>query len=113
MQDSGDTPMLIPLDTLKEQIAQAVATAKAYDVPDVCVRLGIQQAVEENDSQEAFNSKRLYVRRRILSWCEADLLDLAARVLREYASEDLADTVSEMTDHSEHRVSALVRRDVL
>ncbi|PRG41446.1 hypothetical protein C6T68_05405 [Burkholderia multivorans] len=105
--------MLIPLDTLKEQIAQAVATAKAYDVPDVCVRLGIQQAVEENDSQEAFNSKRLYVRRRILSWCEADLLDLAARVLREYASEDLADTVSEMTDHSEHRVSALVRRDVL
>ncbi|PRG84877.1 hypothetical protein C6T66_18255, partial [Burkholderia multivorans] len=113
MQGSLVTPVLIPLDTLREQIAQTVAAAKAYDVPDVCVRLGIQQAVEESDAQEAFNSKRLYVRRRILSWNEADLVDLATRVLREYPSEDLADTVSEMTVHAEHRVSPLVRRDVL
>lgn len=113
MQGSLITPVLIPLDTLREQIAQTVAAAKAYDVPDVCVRLGIQQAVEESDAQEAFNSKRLYVRRRILSWNEADLVDLATRVLREYPSDDLADTVSEMTVHAEHRVSPLVRRDVL
>lgn len=113
MQGSLVTPVLIPLDTLREQIGQAVAAAKAYDVPDACVRLGIQQAVEEGDAQEAFSSKRLYVRRRILSWNEADLLALAMRVLREYPSEDLTDTVSEMTVHAEHRVSALVRRDVL
>ncbi|WP_080430469.1 hypothetical protein [Burkholderia ubonensis] len=113
MQGSLVTPVLIPLDTLREQIAQAVAAAKAYEVPDACVRMGIQQAVEESDAQEAFSSKRLYVRRRILSWSEADLLDLAKRVLREYPSEDLADTVSETTIHAEHRVSALVRRDVL
>lgn len=113
MQESLVTPSVIPLDTLREQIAQAVAAAKAYEVPDACVRLGIQQAVEEVDAQEAFSSKRLYVRRRILSWNEADLLDLATRVLREYPSEDLADTVSEATVHAKHRVSALVRRDVL
>ena len=41
------------------------------------------------------------------------MLALATAVLREYASEDLADTVSEMTVHAEHRVSTLVRRDVL
>lgn len=113
MERSLVTPALIPLDTLREQIAQAIAAAKAYEVPDACVRLGIQQAVEEGDAQEAFSSKRLYVRRRILVWNEADLLDLAMRVLREYASEDLADTVSEITVHAEHRVTALVRRDVL
>lgn len=113
MQGVQVTPALIPLDTLREQIAQAIATAKAYDVPAVCVRLGIQQIVADGDAQEAFGSKRMYVRRRILSWDEADLLALAARVLREYASEDLENTVSEMTVHAEHRVSALVRCDVL
>lgn len=113
MQGSLVKPVVIPLDTLREQIAQAIAAAKAYEVPDACVRMGIQQAVAEGDAQEAFSSKRLYVRRRILSWSEADLLDLATRVLREYPSEDLADTVSETTIHAEHRVSALVRRDVL
>lgn len=103
----------IPLDTLREQIAQAIAGAKAHDVPAVCVRVGIQRAVEENDAQEAFRSKRVYVRNRILTWNEADLLALAGRVLREFASDDLSDTVSEMTVHAEHRVSELVRRDVL
>lgn len=104
---------LVPLDTLREQIARAVATAKAYDVPAACVRLGIQAAAAEGDAQEAFGSKRLYVRRRILDWSESDLLGLAARVLRDYASDELADTVSEITLHAEHRVSTLVRRDVL
>jgi hypothetical protein len=103
----------IPLDTLREQIAQAIAGAKAHDVPAVCVRVGIQRAVEENDAQEAFRSKRVYVRNRILTWNEADLLALAGRVLHEFASDDLSDTVSELTVHAEHRVSELVRRDVL
>lgn len=113
MQGPYVKPPLIPLDTLREHIALAVATAKAYDVPDVCVRLGIQQTVGPDDAQEAFGSKRMYVRRRILTLDEAALLELAARVLREYPSDDLADIMSEMTVHAEHRVSQLVRRDVL
>ncbi|MBN3815344.1 hypothetical protein G3N57_01410 [Paraburkholderia sp. Se-20369] len=80
---------LVPLDTLREHIARAVAAAKAYEIPDACVRPGIQQAVEDGDAQEAFNSKRLYVRHRILTWSEQALLDLAMRVLREYPSDDL------------------------
>lgn len=113
MQGSSATLPIVPLETLREKIAQAVAVAKSYELPDVCVRLGIQPAVEPEDAQEAHSSKRLYVRRRILTWDETALLDLAARVLREYPSGDLADTFSEMTIHAEHRVSQLVRRDVL
>jgi len=103
----------MPLDTLREQIALAIALAKAHEVPAACVRLGIQSAIESDDEQEAFRSKRMYVRRRIVTWGDIDLLNLAQRVLREYGSEELADTVFEMTLHTEHRVSELVRRDVL
>lgn len=107
------TTLTVPLDTLREQIALAIAQVKAHEVPAACVRLGIQSAVQADDEQEAFRSKRMYVRKRILIWREVELLDLAQRVLREYGSEDLADTVSEMTVQAEHRVSELVRRDVL
>lgn len=107
------TAPAIPLDTLREQIALAIASTKAYDVPAACVRLGIQASEGADDAQEAFRSKRLYVRHRILTWNEADLLALAQRVLHEYAAADLADLVSEMTLHAQHRVSELVRRDVL
>jgi hypothetical protein len=107
------TAPAIPLDTLRERIAMAIASAKAYDVPAACVRLGIQASEGADDSQEAFRSKRLYVRHRILTWNEADLLALAQRVLHEYAAAELADLISEMTVHAQYRVSELVRRDVL
>ena len=113
MVTSNVKPPIVPLDTLRDLIAQAVATAKAYDIPEVCARFGVQDEVGPDDGQEAFGSKRLYVRRRILAWDEPALLDLAARVLREYHSNDLAETLTEMTRHAEHRVSQLVRRDVL
>lgn len=88
----------IPLGTLREQISQAISgSVKALDVPAACVRLGIREKVEETDAQETFGSKRICVRTRILPWHEQELLALATAVRREYASEDLADTISEMT----------------
>ena len=104
----------VPLETLRDRIAEAIAGGvKAYNVPVACVRLGIQDSVKESDGTEAFGSKRMYVKNRLLSLSRADLLRIAEAVLLEYASGDLSDTVSEMTRHSEHRVSELVRRDVL
>lgn len=104
----------IPLDTLREQIAGAIqANVKAYSVPSACVRLGIQSEIGECDGQEAFGSKRMYVKSRILELNEPELLALGARVLNEYPADDLADSVSEMSVHAEHRVSTLVRSDVL
>lgn len=99
---------------LREQIGRALAASvKAYDVPETCVRLGIQSSVEDNDNQEAFGSKRLYVVRRLKGWEQAALLELATRVLREHQAPELQDLVSALTLHAEHRVSDLVRRDVL
>lgn len=104
---------IVPFETLREQIAQALAVVKAYELPHVCVRLGIQPSVEPEDGQEAHGSKRVYVRRRILGLSEPALLELAAKVLREFPNEDLAETFTELAAHGEHRVSKLVRCDVL
>jgi hypothetical protein len=105
MRGANITEPIILLDMLRRLIADAVAVAKSYELPNVCVRLGIQQAVEPDDAQEAHASKRLYVRQRILTLEEPALLELAARVLREYPSEDLSDVYSEMALHGEHRVT--------
>ena len=75
---------VVPLETLRDHIAEAIATrVKAYNVPSACVRFGIQDKVEETDAQEAFGSKRIYVRTRILPWHRRELLALATAVLRE------------------------------
>jgi len=77
------------------------------------MRIGIQAKVEEGEADEAFRSKRGYVKRRILELERADLLRIAEKIVNEYGAPDLAETLSEMTTHAAQRVSPLVRRDVL
>ena len=104
----------IPLDAVRDQIADAVAGyVKAHNVPAACMRIGIQAKVEEGEADEAFRSKRGYVKRRILELERSDLLRIAEKIVNEYGAPDLAETLSEMTTHAAQRVSPLVRRDVL
>jgi hypothetical protein len=105
---------LIPLDTLRDRIAEAVAAnVKAYNVPAVCVRVGIQQSVEPDDSNEAFRSRRVYVKNRLLNFNGPELLRIAGEILKEFSNAALEDVVSEMTVHAERRISEITRRDVL
>jgi hypothetical protein len=99
-----------PLETLRDAIAEALWRAvSAPSLPAACVALGLR----DGDSTEAMHSKRKYVRNRITTFKGPELLALAQRVTEEYGAPDLADFVSELTTHADHRVTDLTRRAVL
>ncbi len=105
--------MTIPLDTLREHIANTIwAKVSAPNVPSVCQALGIQENGQEDDASDAFRSKRGYVRKHLLKKDKVALLQIAANVLTEFDSEELEETLSEMTTQAEHRVSQVTRKDV-
>lgn len=101
------------LDALREEIANAIACEKSYNVPALCVRLGLLSEDTEAERNAAFNSKRSYVRPMLRDMNEADLLRVAELTLEDVDYEKLEVLVAEMTKHSDHRVSTLVRKDVL
>lgn len=104
------TAKQIPLDTLRDSISEALSThVKSYNMPSVCVGLGLAPG----ESDEAHRSKKLYVKSRLLGLKEQELLRIAADTLKEFDDETLADMVSEMTLHAEHRITEITRRDVL
>lgn len=104
------TAQRIPLDTLRDSISEALAThVKSYNIPEICTGLGLKPG----ESDEAHRSKRLYVKNRLLGLKEPELLRIAADVLMEVNDAALADTISEMTVHAEHRITEVTRRDVL
>lgn len=78
-------------------------------LPAACVALGLR----DGDSAEAMGSKRKYVRSRITTFKGPELLALAQRVVGEYGAADLADYLSELTTHADHRITDLTRRAVL
>lgn len=101
------------LESLREAIADAIATEKSYNVPALCVRLGLLAQATDEDKAEAFRSKRAYVRPMLRDLNEADLLKVAQRTLEEVEDPALELLVTEITKHADHRVSVLVRKDVL
>lgn len=99
----------LPLETLRDAIADGLWTLSASDVPDACTRLGLAPGTAE----EAFRSKRKYVRSRITTRSGSELLELAQAILLEYEMPSLQDFLSELTTHAEHRVTDLTRRAIL
>jgi AbiJ N-terminal domain 3 len=104
----------IPLDKIREEIAETIwRNVSAQDVPRVCKSLGIQTAVADGEPAEAFSSKRRYVRNRLLEKSKAELLEITENVLAQFDAPKLSDLLSESTVNAQHRVSVLVRKDVL
>ena len=62
---------------LREAIAEALHPVKSYDLPDVCQAFGLT----EGNGEEAYASKRNYVRSRIQDYTEDQLLELGSRVV--------------------------------
>lgn len=96
----------IPLDQFRECIANALYQVKAHTLPAVCTKFGLASG----DESEAFSSKRYYVINRLSGYTKEQLIQLATAVLHEYEDTDLADLLSEITTHAEHRVSEITRR---
>ena len=104
----------IALDTLRDRISEGItANVKSYNVPAICVRVGIQEVVEPTDADEAFKSRRVYVKSRILQLDMPALLKIAAAVLNEFEVPKLTEVVSELTVHATHRITEVTRRDTL
>lgn len=91
----------IPIDQLRWAIADALHAVSANDLPQVCVRLGL----ESGDANQSFRSKRKYVYNRISNSDFPSLLTLAQSVIDEISAEALADLLADITVHAEHRVT--------
>lgn len=99
----------VPLDSLRNRISEVLHSVKAYDLREVCIKLGLEQGEDE----EAYRSKRIYVKNRLLNLNEPELLKIASDVLKEFDDSVLDDMVSEMTTHSINRITEITRRDIL
>jgi hypothetical protein len=98
---------------IRTLIPAVLHEVKSYDLPRACTQLGIRPSVGPGDETEAHASKRSYVITRIADLSEDELVELARKVLLKYPDESLMEALVELTVHSQHRVSRLVRGDVL
>jgi hypothetical protein len=75
-------------DAVRNAIASALAEhVKSYDLPGICVGLGLSAG----DESEAFSSKRVYVKSRLIEKRGDDLLEIGRMVMDDYGDVELGD----------------------
>lgn len=94
---------------LRELIANALASEKAYNLPAVGERFGLSPG----EGAEAFASKRTYALKRLVALDVEALPCLAERVLAEYYSYPLDEYLQKLREESETLLSPLTRQRVI
>jgi very-short-patch-repair endonuclease len=97
-----------PLNKLREAIADALAEEKSYNLPKVCEEFGLPPGTNE----EAYSSKRVYVKQRLIGKSEEILINLAQRVLKDYSSEELRKILSQFISGN-FKISLINRKNIL
>ena len=94
------------IQSLRHELASAISDYKAYDVPRVCARLGLEEGSEE----EAFQSKYRYASSRLVAIEIESLLLKARSLLAEIDAFDLREVVEKITDLHRPEITRLTRR---
>jgi hypothetical protein len=83
---------------LRDAIAEALwAHVRAQDLAEVCVYLGLEP---QGEYENPFDSKRGYVRGRLLTKSLDELTELARKVVAQFGDEDLAKVLERLGAHS-------------
>jgi hypothetical protein len=99
----------VQLSELREAIASVIAVEKAYNVPALCVRLGL----DDGEVSEAMSSKARYASTRLAKLPAERLIGVAKALLEETNDFNLSEAVAIITERDTPPISDLTRRRLL
>jgi hypothetical protein len=79
---------------LVDAITEALYPHSAYDLPDICISVGLEGPIQGEDP--AMFSKRKYVKRRILKMGVDELFAVAEKIVADYGNPDLEVTLQSL-----------------
>ena len=94
---------------LKHELASVISDFKAYEVPAVCLRLGLADGSED----EAFQSKYKYVSKRLASLGSEPLIEKAHALLEDIDAFNLREAVEKVMDLKRPEITKLTRRRLI
>jgi very-short-patch-repair endonuclease len=96
------------IDKLIDSIAATLHQVNAYELPAVCVQLGL----DDGEGSEAMRSKRLYVRGRLTNKPKDFVIEVAQRTIEEYPSIGLSNILADFIA-DQFKVSPTTRRNLI
>lgn len=103
--------IMASINELIDEITLVLREEKTYDLPTVCTRYGL----ESGDESEAFQSRRVYIQKRLKGKDQLFLLDLAKRIISDYGSKAnaLLKLVRRLNSTGLFMISEITRRNIM
>lgn len=93
---------------LRRLVADALYPTKAYSLPAVCERYGL----DTGTSEEAFSSKNRYVMSRLEKLSDEKVLAVARNVVKDFPEDDRLRAAVELLDKEGHVLSDITRHHI-
>jgi hypothetical protein len=90
---------------LIESIALILSDEKAYDLPAYGLEFG--------EESEAFNSKRIYITKRLKGKDQLFLIDVAKRIAKDYQSNELSRLLNILSPSGFFEITQITRRNIM
>jgi hypothetical protein len=97
------------LADLRQCLASAIADEKSYNVPALCVRLGLQPG----EVEDAHRSKFRYAQQRLMGEPAAAVIKAARDLLSEQSHDALSEALAKIDELGGARVTPLTRRRLM
>lgn len=94
---------------MRHKLASAISDAKAYDVPSLCTRLGLEGGTE----QEAFSSKYKYASKRLQALPGKRIVEIARQYLAEEDHFALSEVLRVLDENQERPITELTRKRLM
>jgi len=97
------------LKGLKEAIADTLSAEKAYSIPAICERFGL----DSGDKNEAFASKRSYILRRLQDKDDNFCIQLARQITEDYNSVQIGKALSLILPDGGFKITNITRKKII
>jgi len=100
------------INTLSFTIAWLLSEEKAYNLPKLCLDYGLQENVGENDEQEAYRSKRIYILNRMSAKSDDFIVALAEKLVKDFDSDNVGNSLNDYFDGNYFKISKTTRQNI-
>ena len=97
------------IKAIRHRLTSAISDAKAYDVPSVCTRLGLEEGTEE----EAFSGKYKYVSKRLAALPVERIVEIARQYLAEQDHFCLSEALQLFDENQQPPITELTRKRLM
>lgn len=100
------------IKSLSFTIACLLSDEKAYNLPKLCLDYDLQENIGDDDVQEAYRGKIIYILNRLSAKNADFIVTLAEKLVKDFGSDNIGNSLNDYFDGNYFKISKITRQNI-